>query len=142
MGGVEKVGNTGVPARSQGRAQGSQRPGPPPPPPHSRRLRAGTVRPRGSARMDHSLGSACDVLPQLRSEVTLLGVLTGPVSLGPTYLEAGVGQQALPAERATCNDHSSLGPKHTCHMGHPGDCPAPSAGFSTGAAPGGLASCA
>ena len=29
MGGVEKAGNTGVPARSQGRAQGSQHPGPP-----------------------------------------------------------------------------------------------------------------
>lgn len=100
------------------------------------------MRPRGSTRMDHSLGSACDVPPQLRSEFTPLGVLTGPVSLGPTYLETGVGQQVLPAERATCNDHSSLGPKHTCHVGHPGDCPASSAGFSSEAAPGGLASSA
>lgn len=75
LGGVEKAGNTGVPARSQGRAQRSPCPGPPPP--HSRRLRAGTVRPRGSARLDHSLGSACDVLPQLRSTVTLLGFEQG-----------------------------------------------------------------
>ena len=59
-----------------------------------------------------------------------------------------MGQLAVPAERATRHDHSSLGPKHTCHVGEPGDSPASSAGFwqihglSSEGAPGGLASCA